>query len=77
MQGSVLGIDQSEALFVRLPRVIFDDPGRANQHNEALHTTPVSEITLVEGTPQGRQKSPGVAVQTTPLIGQYVGSPLA
>ena len=39
MQGSVLGIDQSEALFVRLPRVIFDDPGEAHLPNEALHTT--------------------------------------
>ena len=42
IQGSILRIDQSEALFVRLPRVIFDDPGGSNRHNEHLHTTDVN-----------------------------------
>ena len=39
MQGSILRIDQSEALFVRLPRVIFDDPGGSSLYNVYLHTT--------------------------------------
>ena len=41
MQGSILRIDQSEVLFVKLPRVIFDDPGGSNRYNEELHTTNV------------------------------------
>ena len=39
IQGSILRIDQSEVLFVKLPRVIFGDPGGSTPPNEHLHTT--------------------------------------